>query len=462
MRKFDKSLRDLFYYLLSGAVSRLFPLLFLPLIASKLSENAFGLFSLYRLYITLGATLLLLGIEQALFRLLPGKSEEEKDQLTGTALWFVSASGVIFLLLFLGGAHPIQTLLFRRHFTLPAILLPLMIVFNSISTILITRYSAEKKSRKYFTINLVRTVVFFTLFALGLLLHYKLTAYFVSFFTAELLVYLVCLPLIIKSLKHGIRLVHLRPLFRIGLPLLGVMLTTLLLYQSDHYLIKFFRGIEATGIYNYGYRFAAAIGSFVLLSNNVWLPRLYERGETFLEKNLREYAALITLAGETLYMGLLIVFYIFRKILIPPGFSQAWQVIIIAGFGYLFYAHAQLMDSWYILKNKNRSLLGISFSILVLNLILNFLFIPRYGLIAAAWTSTVSFAVLWLFLIIYLKKTEKNYRFRFITIDFLVGLLPAVFYLVFSSLWLSMILYAACAWFLLRGNRLFRRILLGR
>lgn len=459
MKKFSRSLTDLINYLFSGAVVRLLPLLILPYAAAVLGERDFGLFALFRLYATLGAAIILAGIEQGLFRLVPSSSDQLREQYTGSALLFVLFSGLTTGAVYIFFSSFFQPLLFEAHPGFYPLFLPLIILLSALNSVVLARHSAEKNSRRFLLLNSTRSLVFVALFALGLLAGLGLSAFLYAFLFSEALLVLLSLPVIIRALKPGTRPGRMSEMLRIGFPLLGLMLATLLLYQSDHYIIKFILGVEQAGIYNYAYRFAAVISILVLLSNNVWMPRLFERGEEFLHEYLKDYSTLLMLICSALYFGLLITFNLLADTLIPRGFGQVRTVILIVGLGYLFYGHSQLLDGWLILKKKTTPLLLLFLIGLAMNIILNLVFIPRFGITAAATVTTVSFVFIWLALMVYLNRQFKEFALGGLLREFALLAFPALTVVITGRLWLGFILWLVSAVLLLLRNRLVRQLL---
>lgn len=459
MPKIAKSLKDLFIYLLSGGLTRLFPLILLPYIAGTLSETDFGIFTLYRLYTALGAVIILFGVEQGLFRYIPGKPDTDKNRYTGSALYFLLVSGIIVLIIFIFSGDAIQALLFERDLRFSPLLIPLMLITTALSSLIATRHSAEKNSTAFMAVNLIRHGLFFILFAAGLALGYGLTFFFASYFLAELTVYLFSSKMLFNALRTGLRRSLLKELLHTGLPLMGVLLTAQLLYQSDHYLIKYFIGIEQTGIYNYAYRFAAVLSVFVILTNNVWMPRLFEKGEKMLVQYLKDYSTLIALSLNAILLLVIALFTFKNDWLIPAGFEEALIILAVSGFGYLFYAHAQFLDGWLVLIKKSGLIFIFSLIGLIINIVLNIIFIPRYGMIAAAAVTAFSFVIIWLALIVYLITKKRDYGFAGLISEFFLTLLPMMLYFISAEILLSCLLFLAIAAVLLIKNQLLRALL---
>jgi len=429
--KFSKIFRDLVNYLLAGGLARLLPFLLLPYIARILTPENFGLFSLYRLYIALGSVLLLFGVDQGLFRLLPEVSENKRRKYLSSAVIFVVFVVIVFSIISWPWHDQLNKLLLKADLPVPFFILPLLILVNGLSTLILTSFSAQQQSKRFLMGNLLVQVTFFLLFLAGLQAGWQLKSFFVSFLLANLLLLSVNGKLILFAFQFIPELHILKQLLKTGLPLMFLLLLTYLLYQSDHYIIKFYLGVEQTGVYNYGYRFASMLLIFVVQSNNVWLPRVYARGEDFFKQHFSAYASLIALACAAILWFLVLLFHYFSGLLIPSGFEISKQILLIVGLGYIVYGQAQMIDAWLILKHKSRILVWISMIALILNISLNLYLIPRFGLPAAALVTSLSFLFIWLAILIYLKQVLNAKTLILSALKTVLYILP--FFLLFFN-----------------------------
>ncbi len=458
-QRFSNSFRDLLHYLLSGGVTRLLPFILLPYIAHVLNSQDFGLYTLYRLYITLGATLLLLGLEQAIFRFIPQYSDDYGYKALGTALYFIMLiSGIIFLVS-LSANRFLNTLFFETNNRFPFYYVPLFILLNATSTLLITFFSARRQSKDYLRTNVIGQLSFFLFFLIGLYLGLGLTAFFYAIILSNGLIFLMNLKYWKLAFLGGFDYPLLRRLLEIGFPLMLVTLITYLLYQSDHYIIKYFLGLKMTGIYNYGYRFGAVILIFVTITNNVWLPRVYGNGETFLIKNLKSYSGLITVSTTSIFWLIVLIFHIFPSVLIPKGFEASLTILNIVGLSYIIYGHVHTIDAWLILKNRNSDLVRISAVGLLINIGLNIFFIPRFGIVSAAIITGFSFLLIWIILLFYLRRFISDTYLRSIFFKVLLLALPGLLLFVKLPFWVGFITFLAVASWELHSNALLPQLL---
>ncbi len=452
--RFSQSFKDLLQYLFSGGVTRLLPFLLLPYAARVLSSQDFGLYALYRLYITLGATILLLGLEQAVFRFVPEGKEPFSYKALGSSFYFVLfVFGIVFVVT-LSANKFLNALFFEANNVFPFYWLPVFVLLNALSTLLITFFSARKQSKNYLLTNVTGQTLFFLVFLIGLYAGCGLKAFFYAIVISNVFIYLINVKYWRLALKTGFDPKLLLKLLRTGFPLMLVTLITYLLYQSDHYIIKYFLGLRLTGIYNYGYRFGAVILLFVTITNNVWLPRIYASGESYLIKHLRAYGSLIALSCATIFWLIVFIFHLFKNVLVPSGFEASLTVLNIVGLSYIIYGHVHTIDGWLILKNRNRALVGISAAALLLNIALNIILIPRYGILSAAIVTGISFLFIWGLLLLYLRRFVRSSYLAAIAFNVLLITAPGL--LLFTSLpvWVGFLLFVAIAFRELRTNAL--------
>ncbi len=402
-RNLPKSFQDFIHFMIAGGLARLLPFLLLPYVAKVLTTEDFGLFSLYRLYIGLGSVFFLLGIEQGLFRLIPEIASEQRLRFLSNAIFFTLFVIFFFSLLSWPWHEDLNQFLLTSNLPFPFLILPLLILANGLTIILLTYFSAQQQSKKYLVGNLIVQGSFFLLFLAGLQMGWQLAAFFLAFLLANFFLLVANAKLFFSVFTIAPDLNILKRLLRTGFPLMLLLLITYLLYQSDHYIIKFYLGVEQTGLYNYGYRFASMLLIFVMQSNNVWFPRVYAKGENFFKQHFSNYASLMALGCAGILWGVFLLFHFFPSLLIPKGFEISKQILLIVGMGYLVYGQAQMMDAWLILKHKSSVLVLISIIALFFNILFNLLLIPRFGLWAAAWITTISFTFIWLAILINLK-----------------------------------------------------------
>ena len=188
-----------------------------------------------------------------------------------------------------------------------------------------------------------------------------------------------------------------------SLPFLGIVLLRQVLDFSDRYILDYFCGRAELGIYDMGYKIGmlvyVAINSFHL----VFIPKVYEHFSRLEKEETTEqkykiismfHAYLIIILGITLAV-LVAGEILFAINYIDPKFADSIYVVTPIAIGYLFYALYTISGVIIGQTFKNiYNLYVVSLGILV-NLGLNVIYIPKYGGMAAAWSTLITFVVMY-------------------------------------------------------------------
>lgn len=191
--------------------------------------------------------------------------------------------------------------------------------------------------------------------------------------------------------------------FIYSLPFLGIVLLRQALDLSDRYILAYFCGKADLGIYDMGYKIGmlvfVAINSFHL----VFVPKVYEYF-SLLEKEktdaLRYKIVSMFHAYLVIIIFLTIGVLIFGKLLfvieyLDPKFADSVEIFGPVALSYLFYGLYTISGVIIGQTFKNvYNLYVVAFGIIV-NLVLNFIFVPLYGGIAAACSTLITFVVMY-------------------------------------------------------------------
>ncbi len=197
-----------------------------------------------------------------------------------------------------------------------------------------------------------------------------------------------------RSSKFVIRKEHLRYIAHYSFPLIPYALSGVLLAQFDRIMINASIDSSAAGLYSLGYN----IGMLVYLVNHAvqtaFTPYFFEMMDKNefrkLDKITRRLFSLVTLAA------LVLAFFAreIGEVLADDRFHEGLKVVPPVVIGYVFFSifffYGRLIG--YEKKTYYSSILIVTAGIV--NIVLNATFIPRYGYIAAAYTTLVSYLLL--------------------------------------------------------------------
>ena len=178
-----------------------------------------------------------------------------------------------------------------------------------------------------------------------------------------------------------------------SIPLIPHYLSQIVLGQSDRIMIDKMIGASEAAIYGVSYNLAAVITLFVNAINNSFVPTLYESLKSKKCENIKKvttFLAIFMAALICVFMlfgpEILTVFvapeYIRAKWIFPPVAASMFFTFI-----YLFYVNVEFYFE------KTNYVMFVSVLGAVVNIILNLVFIKKYGFIAAGYTTVFSYIV---------------------------------------------------------------------
>ena len=249
----------------------------------------------------------------------------------------------------------------------------------------------------------------------------------------------------------------LQKLLKISAPLVGHGMALYILSQSDRSMITWLANSSQTGIYSLVYNFSMIATVITTSLDGLWIPwfiqKLKSREVQNINLRARNYINMITyllipliLVGPEIVKILADHRYWEGVIIIPPIVLSNYII-----FGYTLYVN---IEHYY---KKTVHITVNTVIAAAINLALNFIFIPRYGYVAAAYTTLISYLVSFLLHAKYAGSLEKDlYPFGFfgrsITHLILATLLFYVSLNFFVFRWIATVMYMFYMVFCERDN----------
>ncbi len=214
----------------------------------------------------------------------------------------------------------------------------------------------------------------------------RIIGYFIPLIIISLVVYL---DIISKGKKISAK--YWKYALRISFPLIWHLLAGYLLSSSDRIMITKLISPDANALYSVSYTISMAVSILWMSMNNAWSPWAYEQMDKKEYNNLKEKSKPYTyffLAVVFLFMlvtpELLLIaggkYYIQAKYVMPP---------VMVGYIFQFIYSLYVNIEFYHKKQKNIAIGTIIAAII--NIVLNYIFIPKYGYIAAAYTTLIGY-----------------------------------------------------------------------
>ena len=189
---------------------------------------------------------------------------------------------------------------------------------------------------------------------------------------------------------------ELKAQLRFGIPNTFSGLTYYILDSIDRLFINEFGSLDDVGVYSLGYRLGIVIQALLIIPfTMIWVPmRMEYRNDgnaTLFHRLVLTYYFIVTLLA-------FVVSSMFAKeivgILAGKGeFLPAFRVVPLIMIGHILYGSVNIIDSGIMFERKMLYLFYALAAGLITNIILNALFIPKFGYIAAAFTTIGSYGL---------------------------------------------------------------------
>jgi O-antigen/teichoic acid export membrane protein len=369
----------------------------LPIYTKFISVPEFGLFGLIEISIAILVEIFSLG--QANSILLLSSSIDNKDQRKSA---FFSIFIVVFiislssLLMFELLKAPLLNVFNASNEIRNLYTLALLVIFlKVINNLFLFQFRALEKSTLYTLVTLTKlfTVVLLVIFFVAVK-KIGITGILYAYILSELLIFIVQLPLMTRQMQFRFNLKVVKTAFIFGVPLIFSSIGIMLLNLSDRYMLQLFTDLRTVGLYDLGYRIAGILNMFLIMPFSLTLlPSAYKVFKT--EGDKRYYSKLMTyMCFILVWVGLALSLFskeIVGIFALNPEYNSAFIVIPIIILSYIFSATRNLASIGMFLTKNTKYIAYITIFAAMLNILLNLLLIPKFGMMAAAYNTLISF-----------------------------------------------------------------------
>lgn len=297
----------------------------------------------------------------------------------------------------------------KAYLFLALFLIPLEFFLSFVNSLLL----GLRKIKEFNFINILQSFVLLLLISILLLtlsfgVKEAITAYIISNFIGVVVLFFLA-----KRIAGNFHLYldksYFKDAFRYGFKVYLGNIIQFLHYRVDMFLVNIILNPIAVGFYSIAVGLAEQTWLISQSAGTVLFPRVSSETDA---KRLKEFTPLvcrnvllITLIGAILlfFLGRLLIFLFYSE-----KFSASvlpFQILLIG---------VVAMGGWRILTNdlygrgKPELNIYISLTSVVLNIILNILWIPKFGIAGAAWASSVSYTVAFVAVAIVYSKISGN------------------------------------------------------
>lgn len=430
--------KDTLIYSAGNLFIRFVSFMLVPVYTNVFTQDEYGTYSLIFTFIGFIQIFYNYGMASALMKFYKDDPSEKTSVVT-TMFISLAVTSVIFSGLLLAFSGPLVNLLFSHDRPDWLWYIAVILIFDTLSVRAMILIRFENKPVWFSCVALANVIV--SLFANIYFVYMKgmgITGAILSTLISAGVSLLLVLPTILRNIDLSVfSPTLLKKMLSFGLPFLPAAVFQIIMDLADRYLIDWMIGREAVGIYNAGYK----VGSLMLIMttgfNLGWQPYFLAKEKDPEAPNLFSRIAVYIV---TLFALVWVTFILFSHSLIRinmggisligPDFWSSASVIPIVMAGYVFLLFYDLFMPGIFFSNRS-GLLPIYRAIGAgSNIILNLVFIPKWGIHGAAWATCISFGLMTVPLYY---KTQKLFYipFQWVKMGTMLGLGGLIYFIQF-------------------------------
>lgn len=364
-----------------------------PFVNRILSVEEVGVYSVYQTWHSVISIIATFNLYCGVLEVLITKDKENSNQTVASLMALSICISVVFFGACFIFIKPIAALLLLK----PRYLIVMAITI--ISEMIVQFWCVQKRFLYlYKQYSILMVIMFFVKAIMTIALCYfmpndRVLGRTLGLCLPNVLVAIVLAVLIFKKAVIKKITIHWKKAVLFNLPLIPHYLSSILLSSSDKVMIQRFVGAEAVGLYSVAYTFAGLALIVFSAINNAYTPFAYNaiRGKNYKELSIK--TKYIILLSVIFSLGLM--FLAPEGILILGGESYltSLEIVPILVVGIFFSSFYFIFSNVEFVYERTKFIFPITILGAGLNILTNWLLIPKFGYEVAAYTTLLSYIV---------------------------------------------------------------------
>ncbi len=385
--------RDFRNYLVANVITAIVALLAIPAYSRLLDPSDYGVLGVFNSATTILVAVLPLGTHSAIGRYYY-EGKDDYPEVIGTTIILAVCAFAVTSLLLLPWWLDLAELV-----SVPGKIIPLVLAVTALRIIQSFHnqlFTARKESMLVAVSNLLRVIGEFGI-ALLLLLSIS-TDKFLGPIGGQVIagaaLALFCIWKLRPHTKLTFQKKHARYVLAFGAPLIIYQLGGIILGAADRFMIAAFLGTEETGVYALSYNLGMTVSLVFVAISQAWVPYYYAlmREERYDEHDRQLELVIRVICACGLLVG--VVGAEVARPLIGPAYHGGLNLVGIVAISYVWKALGQAYSRNFQFVKRTVLSSGVFLAAAITNILLNWLFLPRWGIAAAAYTTLLSFVVM--------------------------------------------------------------------
>ncbi|MDM5221859.1 polysaccharide biosynthesis C-terminal domain-containing protein [Peribacillus sp. NJ11] len=418
MNVYKKLVNNSLIFAIGNLGTKLIIFLLLPLYTTYLKKSEFGLVDLFTTTLSFLIPIFTLSIFDSVLRFAMDKNYDKQAVLINSIV--VTLGGFILSILIYPifiNILPFDDLILYFY---------LILFFQSINATL-TQYVRAQGKIKLFAISgiinaftlLFCNIVLLVIYQMGII-GYLVSLIFANLITGIFLIYKGKLKQSFKVSKINIKLT--KEMLLYSIPLIPNALMWWVMGLSDRYIITYFLGLSATGVYAVANKIPSILNMVNSIFFQAWqMSAIEEHDSKDKDKFFSNVFNIFSIAMLVSASIILVNLKLIMKLVVADNYFEAWKYVPFLLLGVVFSSFSGFLGTNYIAAKKTKGVFKTSVIGAIINIIINVILIPKIGINGAAIGTMVSFAVIWILRIIDTKSfVDISINYKKIILTFIV------------------------------------------
>lgn len=423
--KYKNLLTNSLIFAIANFGSKILKFLIVPFYTYYLTTKQFGAVDLLTTTVSLLSPFVLLGTNEALLRF-SFKKEIAIESLFSNCILICTSTSTVLLI----------CLLFFKDslFFVNKWMFFILLMITSIEMLLLYFSRGLNKNVDFAFAGVLNTVVLLASNIILLVyLHLGINGYIYSLILASLLssIYLILRLQIYNffSLKY-LDLSLMRKILVYSLPMMPNAIMWWVMNTSDRYIIYYYLGIAATGIYAISYKLPSIISVITNIFYQAWQVSAIQNSDANdnFYSNVIDYFSKFSLllAGILIFVIKPLIF-----LLVEKSYEISWMYTPFLILGSVFSGMSSVVGVSYTVKEKTVGIFKTSLIGAIVNIMLSLILTPFMGMQGTALATFIGFYLVWLTRVLQVKALDNlNFDFKLFHIDLFLIFVEIVFLLL--------------------------------
>lgn len=388
-----------------------------------------------------------LALDLAIFRIYHDyKNEKDKRDFLGTLFISFLLISVFFSLIYILFQNKF-VLIFKSIEFSPYYILTIGYTFLNIFSIIPLIYlQTTHKAKSYIFLSFLSVGLSTCLILYFIVIKQQgAVGYLKGEFFSKLVLSPIFLYITIKIVNFKFSYPKLINTLKFSLPMIPGLLSAWVLNLSDRVFIERYFSLDEVAIYSVSYKISTIVlimsGAFALAYNPFFYEKAASSNQIIAKKALSFINNIYVIISFYFSVGLILFANNIFDIFFNETYSSGYTIVPLIVLGCFFCIVTGILNLMFYQEKKSLQLMYIAMIGAVLNIILNFMFIPKFGMEGAALSTFICFLIILLIVYKYAKLyyfIEFDFRLIFRT---LIPMLSLTIILFFNNTTFNMLLF---------------------